>query len=186
MYHLLRKWHKWIGFGNALFLMLIAVTGFLLALKNTTSWIRPGEQEGAKIEHPSEVISVEKALEAAYSVGNPNLTKIKDVNRVDYRPKRNVFKILSKEGNMEVQVCGKTGNVLQVALRTDQITENIHDLSFIHPQARDYVLPFMGIGLFVLSGSGLYMSINPWWRRRKFMAQAKREGKPISKKAKSE
>lgn len=185
MYHKLRQWHRVIGIANAAILLVISVTGFLLALKNSTNWIRPGEQKGAAIQSPAEVISISDAMLAAYSAGVPTLTEAKHIDRVDYRPKRNVFKVVAKENFWEVQVCGKTGKVLQVAKRTDQLTENIHDLSFFHPKARDVVLPLVGIGLFVLSFSGICIYTVPIIRRRKHAAGKKAGSPPPQKTTKS-
>jgi uncharacterized iron-regulated membrane protein len=165
------KWravHRWVGLLNAVFLLLIAVTGFLLATKSRVSWVRPAEQRGAEVASMSEVISVDEALKSAFAEGIPELKEKKQVDRVDYRPGRNVFKILSKEGYHEVQVCGATGTVLQVAKRTDQFVEDLHDLSFFSDNLRDFLLPLVGISLFALSGTGIYIFMNPVIRRWKF------------------
>lgn len=167
MYHKLRQWHRVIGVLNALFLMILSGTGFLLALKNSTNWIRPEEKKGAEIKSSDEVIPVAQAMKSAFGAGIATLTETSDIDRVDYRPKRNVFKVVAKENYHEVQVCGKTGNVLQVAQRTDQFTENIHDLSIFHPKARDVVLPFIALSLFALSTSGVCIYSVPILRRRK-------------------
>lgn len=119
-------------------------------------------------------------MEAAFAVGDEHLKEPSDVDRVDYRPKRNVFKVVAKNGYTEVQVDGNTGKVLQVAKRTDQFVEDLHDLSFFNDGMKDFVLPVVGVGLAVLSLTGVYIYANPVLRRRRFEADKKRSTPPSS------
>ncbi len=178
MLHRIRKLHKWIGLINSLFLLLIAGTGFLLAIKSRVSWVRPEEKSGAERSASPTRISVDQAMEAAFGVGDENLKKPSDVDRVDYRPKRNVFKVVAKEGYTEVQVDGNSGKVLQVATRTDQFIEDLHDLSFFNDTMKDFVLPVVAVGLGALSLTGIYIYANPVLRRRKFEAEKRRSTPP--------
>jgi uncharacterized iron-regulated membrane protein len=168
MYRFLRVVHRWTGLLASLFLLTVGVTGFLLATKGTFGWIRPPEREGQPVDSPSEVVSIGHAMDAAFGVGLARLAVPKDIDRVDYRPKRNVFKIVSKEGYHEVQVCGKTGAVLQVASRNDQLAEDIHDLSFFREEMHAYVLPLVAVSLVYLSASGIAMFFTPVVRRLRF------------------
>src|SRR5688572_3271122 len=174
MYHRLRALHRWIGLTASVFLMTLAVTGTLLALKNTTGWIRPAEAPGAKIKGLNEVVTVDEAAKAAFALGIAELQTMKDIDRVDYRPKSNVFKIVSKEGYHEVQVDGKTGEVVQVAHRIDQFVEDIHDLSMFADWMRGYFLPFVGLFLFTLGLTGVIIFFVPVARRMK-MKRSRRE-----------
>jgi len=164
-YRFLRTAHRWVGLVCSLALLVISLTGILLATKSWLGVVRPPEAEGAKISGPHEIVSVDRVVAAAFSVGINELREIKQIDRVDYRPKRNVFKVLSKEGYHEVQVCGKTGKVLQVASRVDQFTEKIHDMSIVGDGFREFALPIVGIGLFCLSVTGIVIFFNPIWRR---------------------
>lgn len=168
MYRLLRVVHRWAGLLASLFLLTIGVTGFLLATKGTFGWIRPPERDGQPVDSPSEIISVDRAMTAAFGIGLAALANPSHIDRVDYRPKRNVFKILSKEGYHEVQVCGKTGEVLQVASRNDQLAEDVHDLSFFREELHAYLLPLVAVCLVYLSASGIAMFFTPIVRRMKF------------------
>jgi len=178
--HRIRKLHKWIGLINSLFLLLIAGTGILLALKGRTSWIRPEEKAGAPRSESLTRVSVDEAMEAAFAVGDENLKEPSDVDRVDYRPRRNVFKVVAKNGYTEVQVDGNTGKVLQIAKRTDQFVEDLHDLSFFNDGIKDFVLPVVGVGLAALSLTGIFIYANPVLRRRRFEADKKRATPPSS------
>lgn len=165
MYHRLRSLHRWIGLIASLFLICLAVTGTLLALKNTTGWVRPPESKGAKVESLSQLVTMHEAAEAAFGLGIPDLSHMGHIDRIDYRPKNNVFKIVSKEGYHEVQVDGKTGEVLQRAYRVDQFVEDIHDLSLFSDVMNGYFLPAVGVGLLTLGISGVVIFFVPVVRR---------------------
>ena len=168
MLHKARELHRIVGLVNAVFLLLISVTGFLLTTKSRVAWIRPEEKTGQKIESHVDTISVDRAMQSAFAVGLAELKTPKDIDRVDYRPKRNVYKIVAKTGYQEVQVDGKTGEVLQVAKRVDQFTEDLHDLSFFGDAFNTFVLPVVALCLATLSVSGIVIYTMPILRRRKF------------------
>lgn len=168
MYHLLRVIHRWVGIVGSLFFLSMSVTGFLLATKGTFGWIRPPEMDGARVDSLARVVSVDHAARAAFAVGLPKLAERGHIDRIDYRPKSNVFKVVSKEGYHEVQVCGATGKVLQVASRVDQLAEDVHDLSFVHEGLHAYWLPVVACLLFYLSSSGIVMFSTPVVRRWRF------------------
>lgn len=167
MYRRLRALHRWIGLVASLFLMTLAVTGTLLATKKTTGWVRPPEREGQSVAGLHEVVPVHQATQSAFALNIPELKSHRDIDRVDYRPKSNVYKIVSKEGYHEVQVCGKTGQVLQVAHRVDQFVEDIHDLSLFAEWMNGFFLPGVGVGLFFLGASGVVIFFVPVFRRIK-------------------
>ncbi len=167
-YRFLRTAHRWVGLVCSLALLVISLTGILLATKSWLGIVRPPESEGTKISGAHEIVSLDTVVAAAFSVGIKELQETKHIDRVDYRPKRNVFKVVSKEGYHEVQVDGKTGKVLQVASRVDQFTEKIHDMSILGDKFREFVLPVIGFGLFALSVTGIVIFFNPIWRRWQF------------------
>lgn len=176
LYHLLRSWHRWVGIVVALFLASIAVTGFLLATKGTFGWIRPPEAKGSQVEMASDIVAMGVVVNAAFSVGISDLKTLSDIDRIDYRPKSNIFKVVSKRGYHEVQVDGKTGRVLQVAKRNDQLAEDIHDLSFFHDLLKDWWLPVVAIALLAMSVTGVAVFVVPYVRRAKFRKKAIKGG----------
>jgi uncharacterized iron-regulated membrane protein len=177
MYRNTRQFHKWAGVFLALFLVLIAATGVLLAMKDRLDWVRPTEHSGTGVESMAEVISIHDAIEVAIAQGDPNLTSFRDIDRVDFRPRRNVFKVLSREGYVEFQIDGSTGEVLQKAQRTDQFIEDLHDFSFFADWAHSWLLPVVGLGLFGLALTGIFMFGTPVVRRWQF----KRKGGGVKK-----
>ena len=168
MYRSSRQLHRWVGIVSALFLAQIAVTGFLLANKGRFEWLRPPEVEAQQVAGAHEIVSVHAATRAAFALGHPNLRTMKDVDRVDYRPKSNIFKIVSKEGYREVQVDGGTGEVLSHAPRNDQLMEDIHDLSFYADWTHALFLPLVALALFGLAFSGIGLFLTPVYRRWAF------------------
>jgi uncharacterized iron-regulated membrane protein len=168
MFRSLRVIHKWIGLFACLFLMLISVTGFLLAFKSKFAWLRPEAMDGQEISSPGEVVSIEQVYEAALGAGYAELSEPGDIDRLEYRPKNNMFKVTSKDGYREVQVDGATGEVLSRGQRNDQLTEDLHDLSWFSDPLHDWVLPAVGVGLFTLSVTGVFMFSTPIYRRWKF------------------
>jgi hypothetical protein len=153
-----------------MFLALIAFTGFFLATKGSLGWVRPPEKDGQKIEDYSGVVSVHQAAEAAFAHGLPELRSMADVDRIDYRPGSNVFKVVSNEGYQEIQVDGSSGEVLQVAFRRDQLFEDLHDLSFFTDWLHTYWLPVVAVLLLTLSLTGISIWLTPVIRRARYRA----------------
>jgi uncharacterized iron-regulated membrane protein len=171
MFRQTRTLHRWTGVVLAIFFIIIAVTGLLLATKSTLGWIRPPEANAEKVESLAGVVSVDAAAQAAFAQNLPELKTAKDIDRIDYRPKLNIYKVLSKEGYHEVQVDGKTGKVIQVSQRVDQLAEDIHDLSFFSDALSKYGLPIVALGLLTLSISGIAIWAVPVLRKRKYLAE---------------
>jgi hypothetical protein len=103
----------------------------------------------------------------------PELKSRDDIERIDYRPGKNVFKIVPHRGYHEVQVCGATGTVLNVAKRVDQIAEDIHDMSFFAENFKLYGLPIIAILLFCLGLTGICIYSVPVIRRWKYKRSKK-------------
>ncbi|MBX3119134.1 MAG: PepSY domain-containing protein [Fimbriimonadaceae bacterium] len=173
MFRFTRSLHKIIGLIAALFLAIIAVTGFLLATKDTFGWIKPPSSKGAKMESFGEVVPMNQVGEAVFALGIAELKVWADIERVDYRPSKNIFKVLSERGYHEIQVDGKTGEVLSVSSRNDQLSEDIHDLSFFADWMHAYWLPVVAVILLTLAISGVGMYFTPVVRRWKFKRKSK-------------
>jgi uncharacterized iron-regulated membrane protein len=168
LFRTLRSLHKWVGLAACLFLALIAATGFVLATKSTLAWVRPPEAKAEKVDSLVQVVSVDQAARAAFAQGIPELKEPSDIDRIDYRPKSNIYKVLSRKGYHEVQVDGRTGKVVQVAKRVDQWVEDLHDLSLFGNLWNQLWLPVVALSLLGLSASGVMMFFIPTLRRWKF------------------
>lgn len=166
MFKTFRKVHKWIGVFACLFLMTMAATGFMLSIKKRAEWLQPEALAGGSVLGPEYVIGMDEVFEAVR--GEPGFENFEDIDRVDYRPDKNVFKVRSKDKLYEVQVDGATGEVLKKAPRNDQLMENIHDMSFFSEAMHDWWLPVVALALFTLGLTGLVMFSTPYTRRWKF------------------
>lgn len=168
MFHRIRSLHRWIGLANSLFLVLIASTGLLLAMKKRFDWIQPATQKGEAMASVAEVAPIGQIADAVFELKIPELASHDDFNRFELHVDKNVFKVTSKEGFREVQVDAKTAKVLSVSVRNDQLLETIHDMSFFSPALHAWLLPVVAVCLFLLGISGAYMFAVPIFRRRKF------------------
>lgn len=167
-FHQVRKLHRWAGIAAAVFLLSLAVTGFLLANKKRFAWMRPPERKGASITSLAEVLPPHNAAEVVFAIGDSRIRNMKDIDRIDYRPKSNIYKVISKSGYLEVQVCGSTAKILSKSFRNDQLVEDIHDLSYLGEWAHAWVLPLVAIALATLAFSGFSIFVVPLIRRRQF------------------
>lgn len=177
MYRWWRQAHKVVGIGAAFFLLVMAVTGFLLSLKGEIAWMRPPVGKAEKVKSLAEVVSLDVVTQSALAVGRPDLRSVDDIDRIDYRPGKNIFKVISAKGYSEVQVDGKTGQVVAVGNRNDQLVEDIHDLSFFDERLRTTVSPVIAVALAMMAVSGVVIWTVPIFRRRKHAQSAGTPGK---------
>ncbi|HSI73248.1 MAG TPA: PepSY domain-containing protein [Fimbriimonas sp.] len=170
----MRLLHRWIGITTSLFMVLIASTGLLLALKKRVDWIQPPTTRGVQLTSLAEVAGCEAIAAAVFQLQLPELSSVHHIDRFELHVDKNVYKVTSKTGYREVQVEAKTARVLSVARRNDTMFEQIHDLSFLSPFLHDWVLPLVSLSLLTLGLSGIYMFFVPVVRRWQF----KRSGSP--------
>ena len=158
--------HKWTGITLALVFALTAVTGFLLLFKKRAAWIQPPTQKGqaAPVESWLSMADLWKTVEAQK---HPDFETFEDIDRVDVRTGKRVYKVRSKHNHTEMQVSASTGEVLGVATRTSDWIENLHDGSFIGEPFRDYVMPIVAVGLLFLVFSGIWLWLEPVLKRRR-------------------
>jgi cytochrome b subunit of formate dehydrogenase len=164
----LRALHRLVGLSGSLCMVLLAATGFLLALKGHLGWMRPDTRVYRGPRSFEDMVHPHVALSTSLSLGLPELAEEGDVGRFEYHAGPHVYKVLSKEGYHEVQVAAEDGRVLRVGRRNDQLTEDVHDLSLFHPALRTYLLPVVGASLFTLGVTGLAMYFIPVVRRARF------------------
>lgn len=168
MFRNLRTIHRWVGLAGSLCMLVLAVSGFFLALKSEFGWMRPPTREAGEVQSLESSIHPSQVLDAAFAVGLPQLAGLDDVDRFEYHHKGHLYKVLSKDGYHEVQVDAAEGTVLSVGKRNDQFTEDIHDLSILHPELRKFLLPVVAACLFTLGVTGIVMYFVPVVRRWRF------------------
>jgi len=162
---ILRATHKWTGVFLTVFLLNLAVTGFLLLQKKQYDWLQPPTQVGAEGEITDFITSAE-LIDVVLQQGHPGFRTVDDIDRIDFRPGERIHKVRSRLHQAEIQVDAVTGRVLNVAERRSDLLENIHDGSFLADWVHLWIMPLVALGLFFLCGSGLYLWLHPLWLRK--------------------
>ena len=165
LYKLLWDTHKWVGIVLALVFMNMAVTGLLLLVKKQYDWIQPTMQKGAEGEI-ADYITIEQLFAAVLAAGHEDFPSVEDIDRVDFRPGKRVHKVISVHHNSELQIDAVTGQILSNKMRRSDLLEQIHDGSFFGTWTHDWLMPLAATGLFFLSASGLYLWLQPKFRKK--------------------
>ena len=160
-----RHWHRRIAIVAAFFLILVALTGLLLAFKQETGLLPSTKHAGKDIHW----LSVDSFIGIAkkYTV-EQNLLQNPEIDRIDLRPGDGIAKITFVRSFLEIQINGQTGEVVSSATRYADVIEKIHDGSVF-----DFVFEprkpvftwlfsgFTGISLLVLAVTGIFLWVNP-------------------------
>ena len=155
-----RKWHKYFGLSLALFVLVSAVTGILLAWKKNIEVLQPPTQKGVTttLADWQPVDSLARiAVQAADSLG---LTA-DNLDRIEYRPTKGIAKVIFDTGSWEVQVDATTLEVLSVAKRHSDWIEQLHDGTIISDTFKLISMNYLGIGLIVLLITGIWLWLGP-------------------------
>jgi uncharacterized iron-regulated membrane protein len=164
-YKLFRSTHKWFGIIFAMVFLNIAVTGLLLLEKKNFTWIQPETKQGAP-GHANSFITNRQLFETVFSQQHKDFQTLDDINRVDFRPGKRVFKVRSKKNNAEIQVDATTGGILSVAKRRSDLIESLHDGSFFGGFIYRFMMPIVAMTTICLTLTGLYMWLAPIIKRR--------------------
>lgn len=168
--------HKWTGILFSVFFLVIAVTGFLLLIKKEFAWIQPPTLKGTS-GNISQFKSMRELLDIVLAQQHPDFTSLDDIDRVDVRPGKRVYKVRSVRNHSEIQVDAVSGKVLNVSSRASDLIESIHDGSFVGGWFHDYCMPFVSFALLFLIFSGIWLWLEPvvkkWRKKRKREAEAR-------------
>lgn len=155
-----RKWHKYFGLSIALFVLISALTGILLAWKKNVELLQPPTQKGSTTEmgqwQPVEGLAW-VSIQAVDSLG---LTA-DNFDRIEYRPTKGIAKVIFDTGSWEVQIDATSLEVLSVAKRHSDWIEHLHDGSIISDGFKLVSMNILGIGLVVLLVTGLWLWLGP-------------------------
>ncbi|NOG55340.1 MAG: PepSY domain-containing protein [Planctomycetes bacterium] len=154
--------HKWVGIIIAVVVLNFAVTGFLLLIKKQVAWIQPPENRGIAVNTFG--VTFDDVLSACQSDPTLAVQTWEDVDRLDVRPGKGILKVRTAN-RWEAQIDLSTGEVLQVAYRRSDMIESIHDGSIVADWVRDWVLPAAAVSLMFLVFSGLWLWLEPAYRR---------------------
>jgi hypothetical protein len=169
-----RRLHRWGAVAVALPFLLIIGSGITLQVKKQVAWVQPPEQRGTGV---AGAISLERILEAARSEPRAGIASWDDIDRIDVRPGKNLIKVIG-HSRWELQLDAATGRVMQVAYRRSDLLESIHDGSFFHDAAKLWVFLPVGLIVFGLWITGIYLYLLPYRARA-----ARRRGTSLSRAA---
>ncbi|NMP32268.1 PepSY domain-containing protein [Thalassotalea sp. M1531] len=156
-----RTTHKWASIIIALPLLLVIITGILLLVKKQFDVLQPPTQKGIAAT-PS--ISFEQILTVTKSVEQANVADWSDIDRLDVRPDKGIIKVRT-ESSWEVQLDGKTGEILQVAYRNSEFIESLHDGTFFQKNANLWLMLPVALTLLLLLLTGLYLFCLPYYKK---------------------
>ncbi len=156
--------HRWLGITAGLVLVVTAATGFLLLVKKDWPWLQPEVVRG--VEGPPEQLQPLAAVYGAvFALQVPELRSEADIGRIDFRPAQRVHKVISKHGDVEVQVCAITLRTSGPAVRRSDWLERLHDGSLFGDTVHGVVMPAVALVLLFLAISGYVMWGWPKWQR---------------------
>jgi uncharacterized iron-regulated membrane protein len=164
LFKFFRETHKWTGIVLAVVFIEMGATGFLLLQKKRFDWIQPPTRTGA----PGDVatlITLPEVLAVVLEQGHPDFRDVGDIDRIDFRPAARVHRVHSRHNHSELQVDAVTGEVLSLAPRRSDWLEDLHDGSLLGDWAHAVLLPLTAVILVFLSVSGLYLWLQPIYRR---------------------
>ena len=150
-----------MGLSICLLVIISATTGILLSYKKQAEWIQPPTQSGTSAQ-TEQFISIDSIHEIGIKqVIGLNNTNTITIDRIDIRPKKGIAKILYKDANWEMQIDIITGKVLSQKARYSDLIERIHDGSFISEGFKIGSMTYLGLGLLILTLSGLGLWYGP-------------------------
>ena len=151
-----------MGLSLALFLVISSITGVLLALKKDVNIIQPPTQKGVSkdLAEWKSLDEISRLAEKTFHEVYPDQKENK-IDRLDVRPSKGIVKVLFKEGNWEVQIDGKSGEIKSIAKRYSDWIESLHDGSIVSDGFKLVSMNFLGIGLLFLILTGVWLWYGP-------------------------
>ncbi len=158
-----RRLHRWGAVTIGLPFLVVIASGILLQVKKQVPWIQPAEQRTAAPVPNVSWDAVMASLQAHPEVG---VGSWDDVERVDVRPSKGILKVITKT-RWEMQLALDDGRVLQSAYRRSDLIEQLHDGSLFGDPVKLWIFLPVGIIVFGLWLTGLYLWLLPILTRRK-------------------
>lgn len=160
---LFRKIHHWGAITIALPVVIMIGAGILLTVKKEFDWLQPPSQKGVEIS-TMPTASMQQMFDAVIAVEQAGIEKWTDLDRVDFKNDKGIAKFIATN-NWEVQVDTSTAKVLQVAYRRSDTIEKIHDGTYFADWVKLWLFLPVGIGLFTLWLTGIYLFFLPHYKK---------------------
>ncbi len=158
--------HKWLGIVLCLILINISVTGLLLLEKKHCDWIQPPTREGQEGK-PENFVTIQTALNRVLDCNHPDFDSVDAIDRIDIRPGKRIYKVLSKTHYGEIQVDAITGQILSVGVRRSDMLEQWHDGGMFGEWVHAMLMPLVAIANTILALTGLYLWLGPKTKKKK-------------------
>ncbi len=142
-----RKTHRYVALFSTLPLIIVALSGVVLQLRNQFEWIQPSSLS-AELKRGSRFLTLEEILQTQDE---------KQVDQIIFRPTKNNLTLRMKDGT-DIQMNPSTGEVLKKAQRRTTFFIELHQGSWLGPYGQ-YLLYFpaaLGLCYLILSGLMIY------------------------------
>ena len=111
-------------------------------------------------------ITNQQLFDTVFSQNHEDFQSLDDIDRVDFRPGKRVFKVRSRKNYAEIQIDAVNGSVLSVGQRNSDLIESLHDGSFFGEYVYRFMMPVVAVTTIYLTLTGLYLWIVPAIKRR--------------------
>ena len=164
-YRIHRTVHRWFGIIFAIALLNFSVTGLLLLEKKNFDWIQPATQT-ASDGTVDQFITNQHLFKIVFDEKHPDFKNMEDIDRIDFRPGKRIFKVRSENNYCEIQVDAVNGKILSIAKRNSDMIEAWHDGSMFGEFVHQFIMPIVAIITVILTITGLYLWLAPAIKRR--------------------
>jgi uncharacterized iron-regulated membrane protein len=159
-----RKYHRLLAIPLFLFIVIMSITGLLLTWKDELQ-LKPATITIKSNGRP--LISLTEIERNAIDyIDSLNLSK--DIERIDYRPRKGIAKVRFEDHFTELQIDCYTGAIISQKTRTADIIEMIHDGSIVGylfnsegKPTKLFYSTIIGLGLLFVSFSGFWLWLKP-------------------------
>jgi uncharacterized iron-regulated membrane protein len=176
--HRVSLWlHTWLGVAIGLLMLTLSVTGVFVAFKNEVEYLQPAARAGAKGDI-AQAVPPARVAEIVLGLGLPEATTLADINRIELRPGKRVYKVRLEQTSLwraprELQVDATTGAILNDGVRGDQLWMDLHSLAVFGETTKLIAMTLSGVTLVWLTLTGYYLWLHPYLlraRRRRVAA----------------
>jgi len=151
-----RSTHRVLAWGVVLPAFVTLTTGIVLLVRQDFEWLQPKSKQGSVRELPS--LPVQGALKRVEELAAAHFQAGAKLNSIEIRPSKGTYVFRLSDG-FEVQLDGKTGELLGSGVRRASWLIELHQGSWFHPLAMKWIFLPSGLALLGLWFTGLRMGL---------------------------
>lgn len=155
----IRKWHRVIGLIISMPMLLTCITGTFLIMRSHLSFIQPSKTNKQSISLFS-IAPVSEVLRVAEKKQKGKITSI------IFYPKKGYFSVRT-DSDYEMRLHGESLKILTEGPKLTGWLIKLHEGSFFSEIVRDYIFLPSAFGLLILIVSGIYIYIEPKYKKYK-------------------